>query len=118
MKTIYLFFVITILSSCSESKKSSISIINYSNKKIEYAVLKIYKEKYSFTNLNQNDSTTIYYKVYSDADYSLNVRFSNNKIISTNVGYITHGFVFNDKILVTNNNVIFVPKIISSYNAQ
>ena len=55
MKTIYFFLVITILSGCSESKESSVSIINLSNKKIESAALEIYKEKYRFTNLKQNE---------------------------------------------------------------
>ncbi len=118
MKIIYLFFVITILSGCSESKESSVSIINHSNKNIKSATLKIYKEKYNFTNFKQNVSTTIYYKVYSDANYSLSIQFSDNKTISTNIGYITHGFTFNDKIFVANNVVIFMPKIISNYNIQ
>ncbi len=118
MKTIYLFFVITILSGCSESKESSVSIINHSNKNIKSATLKIYKEEYRLINLKPNASTTIYYKVYSDANYSLRIIFPENKTFSTNIGYITHGFTFDDKIFITNDVVNFVPEIISNYNTQ
>lgn len=99
MNKLFLYVVIIILSCCAE-QTSTICILNNSAEEVTSGNLRISKYSFKINNIPQDESACFIYKVYADDHYTVNVQLRSGKKLGADIGYITHGFVYHDKIVV------------------
>ena len=87
------------------SNKGEDSIVNQAGEAIRSGQLEICKQQFSLGQVQPKQSKEIHYKVRSDSHYDVTIEFESGKKLSRQVGYVTSGMDFHDRLTVTDDDV-------------
>ena len=83
-----------------------VTLENQANESIDQATIVICKQKFDLGNLEPGANKAAKYEVRGDSHYDVSIRFHSGRQINSQVGYVTRGFDFNDKLIVRADEVI------------
>ncbi len=86
---------------------SKVRVINKSSSEVVKGSIEIAGQKFIISNLNVGEESIFKYKVFSDSGYLVQIEFVSGKRQNKSIGYITHGFIFNDKLIITDEDIIY-----------
>jgi hypothetical protein len=93
-----------VLCSCRENS-GYYELINDSSETILYAKVRICNQESEFRNLPPGKMEGKKYRVTSDSHYVVLVRFESGKEILKEIGYVTNGFDFANRITILRDEV-------------
>ncbi len=98
--------VLAILLTCSCTKhKGSFLLVNKAQEPIVHASVVICGQRIELNDINPNKMGKGSYMVRSDSGYAVQIEFLSGKKLSKEVGYVTSGMDFKDKIFVTDSDI-------------
>lgn len=122
MKRTILILLLVVCCSCSKSEKenSTVCVINDSQEQLASGHLKICGDTFITDNITPADLVCFNFKACSDTHYSMEFRLLSGKVFSKSIGYITTGFIYNDKVVIGKEDVTLEPsaKLDTHYNAH
>ncbi|QHI70674.1 hypothetical protein [Tichowtungia aerotolerans] len=88
--------------SCARSSDSvgHLDIINESGETLEFVKVNVCKKDFSFTNILVGATVSFDFPVSHESGYSIAVVTASGQKISSELGYVTRGFDFSDKIKI------------------
>ena len=112
---ILLLVIFYLLSGCANSEKnqSSIFISNEASNEIVSGKLKICSNEFYISHLQPKQKAFFNYTPRSDDHYSLEVIFPSGKSLKKEIGYITSGFNYRDKLIVNDNDIVLKTEILN-----
>jgi len=84
-------------------------LINNSNDSITEAKIDICKQVIKIKNMKQNEKFTGTFKIITDSHYKVVIVFASGKVLTEELGYVTHGFdLIKDTISVTDSRIVII----------
>ena len=65
--------------------------------------------------LNHDASVVVRFDIKADSHYEINVTFVSGRVMKKDIGYLTHGFDFDDRLIVTAQDILYQSKTSSPY---
>jgi hypothetical protein len=100
---------------CAERHKSDCKVRNISNSEIRDITIVICKQRFTANNIKHGEERMFNYVVKGDSGYQIKVSFSDGHSLEKEDGYVTHGVVFHDLIVVDVNAITLVQKSENGY---
>ncbi|MDH5189947.1 MAG: hypothetical protein OEW89_01725 [Gammaproteobacteria bacterium] len=72
---------------------------------ISSAVVKVCDQEFEFRNIDPEKTVIGDFIITSDSHYTIKIRFLSGSSIQNEIGYVTNGFDFNDKIIVSKSAI-------------
>lgn len=87
------------------AKESHVTILNQSGKPLFKGEIEMCHQHFYFENLKPGESKTFIYRVTGDSNYRVILEFGINRRLERDVGYVTNGMVFNDRVVIRNDEM-------------
>jgi hypothetical protein len=103
MRISYILSIILVLStiiSCTLNQ-GAFEVVNNSKNSISKATVKICKQTIEFNSLSPMENVKGIYEVKGDSHFDITIEFSNGKIFQKEIGYVTGGFDYAHKIIIS-----------------
>ncbi len=81
-------------------------MINESREAVTGGTVGVCGQQFDLPKIPKGGIFLINYRIGSDSDYEIAIRFESGKIISKKLGYVTHGFsLIHDQLVIGNGDV-------------
>lgn len=97
-----------ILAASCAPYKGEFLIINEANETIKRAIVSVCGQTIELKGLQPTQKAFGLYDVKSDSHYAVTVEFESGRKLQKDVGYVTSGLDFHDKIVVTDKDILIV----------
>ena len=87
------------------TNRGSFFLINKADEPIVRASVTICGQTIELNDIQLAQSAQGFYKVTSDSHFDITVEFQSGKKLRRETGYVTHGFDYQDEIVVTETNI-------------
>jgi hypothetical protein len=87
------------------STKGTVSLVNRAEEPISRATIDVAGQTLEITNLGPSETATRTFRVTKDSHYTVEVVFRSGKRLKKDDGYVTPGFDFDDRIVVTESTL-------------
>ncbi len=94
-----------------EFAPSRFTVENISGIEIEQAEIVVDGQVFEVKNLKPSEKQTFKFYINHDSGYSIKVRFAGGNILEKRGGYVTGGYICDDKIDVDKDEILLVQKI-------
>jgi hypothetical protein len=65
--------------------------------------------------LDHNASFVVHFDIRADSHYDISITFDSGRVMKRDVGYLTHGFDFDDRLVVTDQDISYQSETGSLY---
>jgi hypothetical protein len=89
------------------SNAGEVSVENRASESIERVTVAVSGQALEFAQIAAGEKKTERYKVVADSHYDVSVTFRSGRTIEASVGYVTNGMDFQDKLIVTNDAIVY-----------
>lgn len=86
--------------------ESEILIVNQSQDNISFGKISVSNQQFEFETLASGGEKKFVYKVQTDAHYDIELTFENGRTLNQQLGYVTHGMKFADKLIVRDRGIV------------
>lgn len=98
-----LFFLVMV--SCI-ANKGSILLVNNAKEPISRVIVSVCGQTIELRDIEPAKSAIGAYKVKSDSHYDIRIEFQSGKRLWKELGYVTNGLDFHDRIVVTDTDIV------------
>ena len=103
------YFAISLLlfiqSSCLAKNTGHFTLINNSHETISHAAIEICNQLFEIRNIKPNGNYSASFQIKGDSHYTISILFISGKKLKKQIGYVTNGFDFTNKIIITDSNI-------------
>lgn len=106
-KTMVAWMVLSIAVICLVSvlRRDSFTVANDSSKSIVEASITVCRHNFVVHNLNPGQSKSFNFPAAGDSGYVISALFSDGRRLTKADGYLTIGYLYNDTITITNQDI-------------
>jgi hypothetical protein len=97
-------FVFVIVSCMAN--KGTVWVINNATEPISRCIVSICGQTIELRDILPTKSAEGFYKVKSDSHYDISIEFQSGRKLRKELGYVTNGLDFHDRIVVTNTDIV------------
>jgi hypothetical protein len=65
--------------------------------------------------LTHNASFVAHFYIRADSHYEISTTFESGRVMKKDVGYLTHGFDFEDRLIITDQDILYQSRTSSPY---
>lgn len=105
VKLVAIILLIMFFGCAQKGSLSDVSLINKSPYSVLSGSLEVGDQSFKFDNLKPNEEISFNFKPQSDCGYMVQVEFPAGGKLSKQVGYITSGFCYKDKIIISEKDI-------------
>lgn len=98
--------VILTLSFYFEAGHTQLLLINNASERVSRGEIEVCDQRSTFTDLKPGERISFNFKVPRDCHYRVLLNFSSDRQLIRELGYLTHGLVFEDTLIVTDSDLI------------
>lgn len=106
-------FTICVASFVFPGNVGEVSLENRASEPIDHALIEVCGQKFKFDNLEIGNVQMAKFKVGADSGYNVSIEFHSGRKIISEVGYVTSGYNYKDKLAVTDEQIILVSSSVS-----
>lgn len=88
------------------SNHGTVTLINRSTESIAKGSMEVCGQKFNFTEIHPGESETAKFAVRADSHYQISITFRSGREISKQIGYVTSGFNYKDRLVVTQDDIL------------
>ena len=96
--------------SCTRTNISDVTIVNDTPESIEKCSIKVIDTTVVFNNLKAGDKASATFVVSTDSHYTVTVTFAGGRKLEKDVGYVTVGYDYTDRILIRPDEIVLSNK--------
>lgn len=113
-KLLLIIVVIQICCGCAKYSKnmSKVWLVNKASNEIVLGILSVCDKKFELRNLKPQREEGFTFTPCSDDHYLIKIEFSTGKKLEKELGYITSGFNYKDKFIVTDDDIVMNDRMI------
>jgi hypothetical protein len=91
------------------SNAGEVSVENRASEAIDRVTVAVSGQALELPHIATGETKTERYNVVTDSHYDVSVTFRSGRTIDGSVGYVTSGMDFQDKLIVTNDAILYEP---------
>src|SRR3954468_22482843 len=86
--------------------RGEVILENQANESVDHATIVVCRQQFDFGSFGPGESKAAEFKVTGEDHYDVSVTFHSGRQVSAQVGYVTSGMDFNDKLIVKSESII------------